>query len=118
MKTEKLSNNVISIDSQIIFSVNNIIDRIFSKRKVQKILQKYNVKEYNISNYFTRIEYLPEKVVKRGRMIEMNGLPFNTIIKIAEEVCKEFKENNVTVKDFNTNRILFVNSIEKEKENK
>ena len=113
MKTEKLSNKIVTIDGQITFSVNNFIDKLFSKMKVKKILQKYDVHDYTISNYFTRIEYFPKKTKKKGRYIELNNLPLNTIIKIAEDVCKEFKEEKVIVKDFDTKRILFVNSIEK-----
>jgi hypothetical protein len=101
MKTEKLSNNIVLIDSQIIFPVNNFIDKIFSRRKVKKILQKYNIKQYSFNHFY-----------KKG-MIEINKLSLNTIMDVAKDVCKEFKDDKIVVKEFNTKRILFMDTIEK-----
>lgn len=101
MRTEKLTNNIVLIDSQIIFPVSNFIDKLFSKRKVEKILNKYNIKQYSF-----------KPLNKRG-MIEINKLPLNTIMEIAKDVCKEFKDDKIVVKEFNTKRILFMDTIEK-----
>ena len=101
MRTEKLTNSIVLIDGQIVFPVSNLVDKIFTKRKVKKILNKYNIKQYSFNHY------------KKGGMIEINKLPLNTIMEIAKDVCREFKDDKIIVSEFNTKRILFMDTIEK-----
>jgi len=42
--------------------------------------------------------------------IELDGIPSELLLLFAIEVCKAFKQQDVLVKDFNTNKIFFVNA--------
>jgi len=45
---------------------------------------------------------------EKSLSLEIIGIEFNALLKIAEEICKEFKQESVLLRDFSTGRILFV----------
>lgn len=41
--------------------------------------------------------------------VEFVGVDFNLLLKIAEELCRSFTQESVLLKDYSSNRLLFVN---------
>lgn len=42
--------------------------------------------------------------------IEVFGVDFDTFLKFAEQFCTDFKQENVLLKDYSNDRVLFVNN--------
>ena len=45
---------------------------------------------------------------EKSLSVEIIGVDTNTMIKIAEELCKAFKQESVLLKDYSSNRIMFI----------
>ena len=46
---------------------------------------------------------------ENSQTIEVNGISSEGLIFLAEEICKEFQQETVLVKDLNLNKIFLVN---------
>lgn len=90
----------------------------FSKRKIAKVLQKYQVKNYFITRFFTTISRYSDKKYKRvrSRYIHISNMNFEQVVNIAEEICKIFNRKDVLVRNNSIGRRMwYVNSENKNK---
>jgi hypothetical protein len=99
-------------DYSILVGVTGIINLFTSKRKIKKVLEKYNIKKYYISRFFyTLIKAEKGYNKQKSRYIEISGVDFDTVVKIAEEICIVFKQEHVLIREnIIGRRICLVNS--------
>lgn len=68
---------------------------------------------FSIGNFF-KGKYIDPKTNQlyndTSTSIELGGIPSELLLVFAIELCKKFKQKDVLVKDFNTDKIFFVNS--------
>lgn len=53
---------------------------------------------------------------ERSISVEIVGIDFDTLISVAEDLCRDFKQQSVLVKSYDTGHIYFVNPEKVEKE--
>lgn len=106
-----------------------IMQRLFSKSKLNKVINKFNKIEnkklgkddvddyigaFSIGNFFSG-RYIGDnnKVFdEKSLSIEINGISTKGLIYVAEEIAREFNQETVLVKDFNKNKNFLVNQLE------
>ncbi len=80
-------------------------------KKLDKIRTENEVAAWTVGNYLRGVytsasgETFNEKSVS----LEILDIEFPTLIKIAEEICREFRQESVLVKTYEDHRIFFVN---------
>lgn len=70
----------------------------------------YLIGNFTVGNFF-KGKYIGnnnEIYNDRSTSIEINDIPSEMLLLFAIEICKEFKQETVLVKDFNTNKIFLV----------
>lgn len=84
----------------------NVDDRL-----AQILLVKYDRPGYTLGKNFKGAYRSKNGLIfsERSFTIEILGINSDILILIASEVCREFKQETVMVKDFNKNEVLFVN---------
>jgi hypothetical protein len=88
-------------------------NRFFYSSKIQNVMKKHDdVYAFTIGR-FLKGQYKS----KDGRIfnenslsVEIVGISSKTLISISENICKEFEQECVLVKDYNDNQIYLVNS--------
>ena len=98
----------------------NVANSISKDKKIKDVLAR-NLSEvgWTVGN-FLRGRYVDEhKNVydEKSFCVEINGITNNKLIKVAEDLCKEFNQDTVLVKLYNPPRILFVDSTPSEEDN-
>lgn len=84
----------------------------FSKfNKIDKLAQKHDLVGWTVGRFLNgRYTGRDNKVYDENSLsVEIVGVDTNTLIEIAEEICREFEQETVLVKDYNNRKILFVN---------
>ena len=84
----------------------------FSKfNKIDKLAQKHDLVGWTVGRFLNgRYTGRDNKVYDENSLsVEIVGVDTNTLIEIAEEICREFEQETVLVKDYNNKKILFVN---------
>lgn len=90
----------------IIFSLdNNDEDKIKSWIQHKNMLNSWRIGNYFKGNYITKNG---QNYGENSLSLEIVDVDFNTLVKIAEEICIDFKQESVLLHDFSTGRILFV----------
>lgn len=91
---------------------NTILNRLNKNKKIDKIANKHDLTAWTVGN-FLHGRYTAnngEVFDENSLSVEIVGIDFDELIKIAEELCIEFIQESVLVKDYSTNRILLVNA--------
>jgi hypothetical protein len=84
----------------------NVDDRI---KKI--LLDKYKQPGYTVGKNF-RGAYKSKNGLtfnEKSFTIDLAGIDSDLLVLVASEICKEFKQETVMVRDFNRNKVLFVN---------
>lgn len=79
---------------------------------IDRIAQKHNLIGWTIGK-FLRGHYTSKngKVWDENSLtVEIVGVTLDDLITIAEDLCREFKQESVLLKDYSTGRIMFINS--------
>ena len=79
--------------------------------KVDQIAQKYDLVGWTVGKFLHgRYTGRNHKVYDENSIsVEIVGINTDTLIHIAEDICKAFEQESVMVKDYNTKTVLFVN---------
>ena len=78
---------------------------------VDEIVQKHDLVGWTVG-YFLKGRYTGRdgKVYSEDSLsVEIVGVSDDTLISIAEEICRKFDQETVLVKEYSNNRLLFVN---------
>lgn len=84
-----------------------------STKKVDRIANRNNLVGWTIGHYLDG-RYRAKNGQNYGEnslSLMIVGVDTDGMIKIAEEICKEFQQESVLLKDFSTGRILFVDNL-------
>jgi len=103
------SNKIVNWIKQKAMTLNN---RINSAKKIDKISQEHNLVGWTIGKALNG-RYTAKNGTPFGEnslSVEIVGVDSNTLIDIATQLCKEFDQESVLVKDYTNNKIYFVNS--------
>jgi hypothetical protein len=82
-----------------------------ANKQIDKIAQKHNLSSWTVGHFFSG-RYTDKNGKQYGEnslSLEIIGISFEELIRIAEELCSDFKQETVLVKDYYTNRILLIN---------
>ena len=85
-------------------------NRLKSSSIIDKIANKNQLVGWTIGHYFDG-RYRANNGLNYGEnslSLEIVGVDFNTLVKIAEEICVAFKQESILLHDFSSGRILFV----------
>ena len=116
-------NRIINWAKQRLVSLKN---RFFSKKILSRIISDYNLDDekklgdkeindyigaFSIGKFFSGRYFDDNGDVydENSQTIEVNGISSEGLIFLAEEICKEFQQETVLVKDLNLNKIFLVN---------
>lgn len=111
-------NRIKNAIKQVFLSFRN---RFFKDRILGKIISSYNKRSpeedyigaYSIGNSF-RGRYVGDDgniFNEKSTSIEINGLSSNALLRLAEFLCRVFKQETVLVKDFNNGKIYLADPI-------
>ena len=96
------------------------LNRLNVSDKLRNILlDKYTKPEYTLGRNFTGSYKNKNGITinKNSFTIGIDGVDSDVLILIASEICKEFKQETVMVRDFNKSKVYFVNDKEYIKNN-
>jgi len=116
-------NRIINWAKQKLMTLKN---RFFSKKRLSNIISDYNLDKnkelggkkfqsyigaFSIGKFFSGRYFDDNGDVydENSQTIEVNGISSEGLIFLAEEICKEFQQETVLVKDLNLNKIFLVN---------
>ena len=87
-----------------------IKNNLYKNKKIDAIGQKHNLVGWTVGKYLSG-----RYTAKNGKAfgedslsLEIIGINFDTLISVAEDLCKEFGQEAVLVKDYSSNRVFFV----------
>lgn len=86
-------------------------NKFSGNRYIDGIAQKHELVGWTIGNFLKgRYTGKDGKVYSEKSMcVEIIGVSDDVLIQIAEEICKQFDQETVLVKEYSNNRVLFVN---------
>jgi hypothetical protein len=93
----------------------SFLNRLNVSDKLRNILlDKYTQPEYTLGRNFTGSYKNKNGITinKNSLTIGIVGVDSDVLILIASEICKEFKQETVMVRDFNKSKVYFVNDKE------
>lgn len=86
-------------------------NRFQTTKMIDKIADKHQLIGWTIGHYLDGCYK-----AKNGKMfgenslsVEIIGINFEKLISIAEDICRDFKQESVLLQDFSSGRVLFVN---------
>jgi hypothetical protein len=82
------------------------------KGRLKKILVDKNIQsEYTLSRNLFSAHKSKHGITlyKKSYSMTIEGVDSDVLILIATEICKEFKQETVMVRDFNKNKVYFIN---------
>lgn len=86
-------------------------NRFQTTKMIDKIADKHQLIGWTIGHYLDG-----RYKAKNGKMfgenslsVEIIGINFEKLISIAEDICRDFKQESVLLQDFSSGRVLFVN---------
>lgn len=91
--------------------IDTYTNRFQSTKMIDKIADKHQLIGWTIGHYLDG-----RYKAKNGKMfgenslsVEIIGINFEKLISIAEDICRDFKQESVLLQDFSSGRVLFVN---------
>lgn len=110
VNAEKQSDNkVVNWIKQKMMTISN---RLNATKKVDKIAVDNELVGWTIGHYLDGRYTSPKNGKQYGEKslsVEIIGVDFETLMKVAMELCSAFSQESVLVKDFSSGRVLFVN---------
>ena len=91
------------------------LNRLNVRGRIKNILvDKFIQSEYTLSRNFFSGHTFKNGITlyKKSYTITIDGVDSDVLILIASEICKEFKQETVMVRDFNKSKVYFVNDKE------
>lgn len=87
-----------------------IANKFNATRKIDRIANDNNLVGWTIGHYLDgRYKAKNGKIYGEDSLsLEMVGINFDKLVKIAEELCRVFSQESVLVKDYSSGRVLFV----------
>ena len=104
-------------DNKLINAIKQFIltwkQRLTYSEKVDKVAQKHQLVGWTIGKFLNgRYTGKNGDVFDENSIsIEVVGVESAKLIEIAEDFCREFNQESVLLKDYNSGKILFVNSL-------
>lgn len=89
-----------------------ILNRQNVRGRLKNILVDKNIQsEYTISRNLFSAHKSKNRITmyKKSYTMTIEGVDSDVLILIATEICKEFKQATVMVRDFNKNKVYFIN---------
>lgn len=86
-------------------------NKINSNKKIDKVSKDNELVGWTVGHFLDG-RYTAKNGQSFGEdslSVEIVGIDSDTLIKVATELCREFKQESVLVKDYNNGKILFVN---------
>lgn len=109
VNAEKQSENkVINWLKQKMMTISN---RLNATKKIDKIAADNELVGWTIGHYLDGRYTSPKNGKQYGEnslSLEIIGVNFETLMKIAMEICSSFTQESVLVKDYSSGRVLFV----------
>lgn len=109
VNAEKQSENkIINWLKQKMLTISN---RLNATKKIDKIAADNDLVGWTIGHYLDGRYTSPKNGKQYGEnslSVEMIGVTFEQLVKIAMEICAAFKQESVLLKDFSSGRVLFV----------
>lgn len=87
-------------------------NRISYNKKIDAVANKHNLIGWTVGKFLSG-RYRAKNGVNFGEnslSVEIIGVSTDDLIDIAEDLCEEFSQETVLVKDYSTGKIFFVNS--------
>jgi len=88
------------------------LNRLNVTNRIRKILlDKYGMPGYTVGKNF-KGQYTSKNGMifsEKSFTIDIAGVESDVLVLIASEICREFKQETVMVRDFNDNKVYFVN---------
>lgn len=90
--------------------VSTLKNKLTGKKRIDVIADNYDLVGWTIGNYFDgRYKAKNGKFYGEDSLsLEIIGVDTDTLVNIATDVCKEFQQELVLVKDYSTNTVMFV----------
>ena len=99
----------------------SVMNHVFKDRKLNNLVKTWNKEFGDIDNMYLgamtvgnnfKGKYQSGNQIynDKSTSLELGGVPSELLLLFAIELCKEFKQETVLVKDFNTNKIFLVDS--------
>lgn len=87
-------------------------NKLFKNRKIDNIANKHNLVGWTIGKFLNgRYTAKNGKTYSEDSLsVEIIGVTFEELIEIAEELCIEFLQESVLVKDYSSGRIVFIDA--------
>jgi hypothetical protein len=131
MLADALENSFVVSDEQIIEEhIGNAIDYEFADEDKGGIMvfstdinavplfkdktEKYSISNWSVGNFF-KGKYTDKNgkvYTEKSLSVEFIGVTYEQLIEIAEDLCREFKQETVLIKPYSTNKILLLHSEE------
>ena len=91
--------------------VESFKNKFKSYDKIDNLAKKYDLVGWTVGKFLSgRYTGRDGKVYDENSLsVEVVGIDSNTLISLAEDICREFDQESVLVKDYNNKKILFVN---------
>lgn len=101
------SNKVINWLKQKVATIGN---KINGRKTIDKIAKDNELIGWTVGNYLNGRYTAKDGTCygEKSLSVEIIGVDTDTMIKIAEQLCTAFKQESVLLKDYSSNRILFV----------
>jgi hypothetical protein len=109
VNAEKLDNN--KVKNWIKQKVATLNNRMKATKKVDRIGQSHGLIGWTLGHFLSG-RYTAKNGKPYGEnslSLEIVGIDSDTLLNIATELCREFQQEAVMVKDYNTKQIIFVN---------
>lgn len=92
-------------------NIETLKNKFNSNKKIDKVSKDNNLVGWTVGHFLDG-RYTAKNGQSYGEdslSVEIVGVDSDTLVKVATELCREFKQEAVLVKDYNTGKILFVN---------
>lgn len=99
----------------------SVMNHVFKDKKIDNLVKNWNKEFKDIddmylgamtvgNNFKGKYQSGNQIYNDKSTSLELGGVPSELLLLFAIQLCKEFKQETVLVKDFNTNRIFLVDS--------
>lgn len=88
-----------------------IVNRLTATKKIDKIAAANDLVGWTIGYFFSGRYTSPKNGKQYGEnslTVEIIGVNYETLMKIAMEICSSFSQESVLLKDYSSGRVLFV----------
>jgi hypothetical protein len=91
--------------------VESLKNKFQSYKKIDELAKKYDLVGWTVGKFLSgRYTGRDGKIYDENSLsVEVVGIDTETLISLAEDICREFDQESVLVKDYNNKKILFVN---------